>query len=552
MNVEVKDSYSVVEENYKVYGYNSNRERVLASPVDGLKLVYRRMIWTTLQYDRKKYVSSSTIVGKCIEIHPHGEQDGVLYSLVNSKLKIFDKQGNFGGPGIAGSASRYTSCKASSLMDLYLGQDLINYVNMIDGESDIPEPEYLPTLIPYILVEGNSMMGTGISSSIPSLNVLDLIDYYKEGLKGTEDTDIRLDIGKCRISSDVKSLSDSIKSGAVSGYRFHPIIELEGSTAVLNSVPPNMNFSKIEKVFNPYIESDDIDFRNESNAEERYVWEAVGKVRLDELMQKVRNLSSTVSYNLFSAHEEKLIYSRLSYWRKCTLDNLKKLFNIRKSSNSSKLNSRLRVMEVIKYMKDNDLVKELQNKSKEEFYEILPFDQDDINKAFGKSISVLLKGYTDAEIDEIKKEIEVVDNESAEDYISKLYDDFRKEIEKVYKSQTEYGQVSQEGEEYVVAYTSGWVEIIKGDFKECNNILKLDKTKKYILDIVDNQYGRVAVSVEELIKRRGLQLVKFEDEPKIVYVDDTFKCEEGMYETKNCLWSGRVLQPRYGLGKVMV
>lgn len=271
MNVEVKDSYSVVEENYKVYGYNSNRERVLASPVDGLKLVYRRMIWTTLQYDRKKYVSSSTIVGKCIEIHPHGEQDGVLYSLVNSKLKIFDKQGNFGGPGIAGSASRYTSCKASSLMDLYLGQDLINYVNMIDGESDIPEPEYLPTLIPYILVEGNSMMGTGISSSIPSLNVLDLIDYYKEGLKGTEDTDIRLDIGKCRISSDVKSLSDSIKSGAVSGYRFHPIIELEGNTAVLNSVPPSMNFSKIEKLFNPYIESDDIDFRNESNAEERYV-----------------------------------------------------------------------------------------------------------------------------------------------------------------------------------------------------------------------------------------------------------------------------------------
>ena len=127
------DSYETARDNYKKFGYYANSTRALASDVDGLKTVYRRMLWTAMQYPKGKFIKSAVISGECMKIHPHGEQSGVLYSLVNSKLKMFDKQGNFGSALIAGSAPRYTECRSNKMAELYLGQDLLNNCEMVDG-----------------------------------------------------------------------------------------------------------------------------------------------------------------------------------------------------------------------------------------------------------------------------------------------------------------------------------------------------------------------------------------------------------------------------------
>lgn len=438
------DSHNTAKENYKNFAYYANATRALASDVDGMKTVYRRMLWTAMQYPKGKFIKSAVISGECMKIHPHGEQCGVLYSLVNSKLNIFDKQGNFGSALIPGSAPRYTECRYNRLAELYLGQDLLNHCEMVEGDIGYMEPKYLPALIPFILVDGNSSMGIGISSSIPSLDVLDLIKFFKSALEDKDYEEMKLDLGLCGIGSSIKDISRSCLSGAIRGFRFNPVVTIEDrSSLVITCIPEGMKFDKIYKIFEDGINKDQIDFRDESSSSLRLVFE-IHKGNIEEYKSRVEKLSSTVSYDIVvSTDDNHIRYTDLYYLREKTINYLRSCCTRKFSTELAKLNKSLEISKIIHYMKENGIVKKLTDLSKEELIKMLPFREESINHTLQLPITKLMKGSTDEDMkrleDAINKTQYLLDNPNV--YLLNLYNKFEEEISKSYKNLTVYSEV---------------------------------------------------------------------------------------------------------------
>lgn len=437
------DSYQTAREDYKAYGLYVNSGRALANDVDGMKRVYRRTLWASLQHPKGKKIKSAVLVGNAMKYNPHGAQSGVLYSLVNSRLQMFDKQGNFGSKLIAGAADRYTECCLNKVADLYLGQDLVNYCEMVEGEIGYAEPKFLSALIPFILVDGNTSMGVGVASSIPSLDVIDLIDFYKAGLTKETNLEVKLDLGECKINASSAEVSNLVLKGQINGFRYHPIVELEGKSLIIKDIPPGMNLSKIMKIFEVAIEKEVVDFRDESNSELRLVFDVI-KGNAKEYKEKVEGLSSTVYYDLTFAgsyeQEEKIVYTELKLIRERTLKYLKECA-IRKFTNEvTNLKRKLNVLLVIKYMKENGIVELLPKLLKEEIIKLLPFELEYVNQALQQSISNLMKGANDNDIKELEDKItsRESDLKDPNNYLISLYDDFKSEVKKFYINKTKY------------------------------------------------------------------------------------------------------------------
>jgi topoisomerase-4 subunit A len=519
-HIEDINSYQTIRRNYKDFGFYANATRTLASGVDGMKSVYRRMFYTSLQYPEGKYVKSAVIAGECMKLHPHGEQAGVLYSLVNSRLSLYDKQGNFGSALIEGSAPRYTECRPSKNAYYYLGQDLVNYAEMVEGEIGYKEPKYLPALIPFILIEGNNAMGIGVSTSIGQHNALDLLDFYRSYLKnpheGKKYHEVKLEVGKVYVRGSKKDVSKGVTSGVVKGFRFSPVGTIEGNSIVVSSIPPGMARKKIMSVFNDAIEKELVDYRDESNAELRLVFDIVQGDPY-EYLAKLESLTSTESYDLVvtgSGDEEgSIVYTDLYSMRRETMKYLKECAHRKFSTERDKLVTKRGVLEVIAYLKTSGMLKDLPSMTTDEVIEKVPFEKEFVKQALAQSISRLMKGTTQEEIDELTNQISEADKNLADPnpYLIGLYDDFEKELKKVYKPETIY--LDDMGPEssrksgkpgFVAVVKEGWMERVSDGKLE--NYPRTDY--KFIHSLDDSRYYMVMESPTRGVAFRGSSLLE--------------------------------------------
>lgn len=87
----------VIADSYVEIAKYVARTRAYASIPDGMKAVYRRMLYSSRNLNGK--VKSSAIIAECIKYHPHGEAYDVLVSMAckYGKLPLYEGYGNFGG-----------------------------------------------------------------------------------------------------------------------------------------------------------------------------------------------------------------------------------------------------------------------------------------------------------------------------------------------------------------------------------------------------------------------------------------------------------------------
>lgn len=69
--IESRDATEIVGECYKELSKYVTRTRAYASATDGLKAVYRRVVYASKVYNKK--VKSASIVGEALKYHPHGD-----------------------------------------------------------------------------------------------------------------------------------------------------------------------------------------------------------------------------------------------------------------------------------------------------------------------------------------------------------------------------------------------------------------------------------------------------------------------------------------------
>ncbi len=174
-----------VKRSYLDYAMSVIVARALPDVRDGLKPVHRRILYAmhkmALSY-RSSYSKSAKVVGEVLgKYHPHGDAPAYeamvrLAQEFSMRYPLIQGQGNFGSvDGDSPAAMRYTEARLAKISQEML-QDLDKEtVPFIDNFDDsLKEPEYLPAILPNLLLMGSEGIAVGMATKIPPHNLAEV------------------------------------------------------------------------------------------------------------------------------------------------------------------------------------------------------------------------------------------------------------------------------------------------------------------------------------------------------------------------------------------
>ena len=185
----LKTEYSdVMQKSYIDYSMSVITARAVPDVRDGLKPVQRRVLYAMdqlgLNHD-KPHRKSARIVGDTMgKYHPHGDSSiyetlVVLEQDFKKGMALVDGHGNFGSiEGDVAAAMRYTEARLKKFtQDVYLkdlDKDVVDFVPNFDETEK--EPAVLPVRVPNVLVNGAEGIAVGMTTSIPTHNLVEVIN----------------------------------------------------------------------------------------------------------------------------------------------------------------------------------------------------------------------------------------------------------------------------------------------------------------------------------------------------------------------------------------
>ena len=173
------------------YAIITNWNRAIPDVKDGLKPVQRRTIYA-MDHDShaisaKTRVKSLAISGKVVELyHPH--TDAAVYDSMKPmanwfecKMPLIRPGGSFGSiMGGRAAAPRYTEASLTEfaldcvIAGLHDNASLVSWVENYTNTTK--EPEYLPCIVPLLLINGACGIGVGMTINVPTHNLSEVID----------------------------------------------------------------------------------------------------------------------------------------------------------------------------------------------------------------------------------------------------------------------------------------------------------------------------------------------------------------------------------------
>lgn len=200
------DVAKIIEECSVEYGKYVNEQRHIPDYRDGLKPVQRRVLWTMfedgIRWDAR-FTKCAAVVGNALSrYHPHGdkacydalvvmagaptEEDKNIYFGAKWQYPLIEGYGNFGSiDGDKPAAMRYPECRLSKLSQFLFNlrscvETIPNYLN------NRPDPLFLPAVFPFLLINGVTGIGFGVTSDIPPHNFGEVCDALIVSLKEGE------------------------------------------------------------------------------------------------------------------------------------------------------------------------------------------------------------------------------------------------------------------------------------------------------------------------------------------------------------------------------
>lgn len=309
-NVIEKDICEEMKMSYLSYSIMTIIDRALPDIRDGLKPVQRRILFSMYNLGilpEKSHKKSARIIGDVIgKYHPHGDGAayGAMTNLVNDfdvRYPLVDGQGNFGSAdGDGPAAMRYTEARLYKFAMEMLKDLDCNAVNMKPNFSeDEDEPEVLPGMIPYLLLNGATGIATGYSTEMPPHNLNEIADAIiatvkkpnitiKELLKYIKGPDLP-SYGYLINDENILSLYETGNAKLL--YRGKASIEVDESgnkQVVITELPPEVKKPKLlEKLYATYIESKEkkvTDLRDESEENKIRIVLELNKTTIPEII----------------------------------------------------------------------------------------------------------------------------------------------------------------------------------------------------------------------------------------------------------------------------
>src|SRR5580658_531408 len=184
VDVSVKEEMT---RSYVDYAMSVIIGRAIPDVRDGLKPVHRRIMYTMLELGlrpNRPHRKCAKIVGDTSgNYHPHGPA-AIYDALVrlgqdfNMRYPLVDKQGNFGSiDGDPPAAERYTEARLSHIAEMLLEDiesETVDFRPNYDETRE--EPEYLPTRVPNLLINGSAGIAVGMATNIPPHNLTEIVN----------------------------------------------------------------------------------------------------------------------------------------------------------------------------------------------------------------------------------------------------------------------------------------------------------------------------------------------------------------------------------------
>jgi len=183
-------------ERMRNYGMYVIEDRALPDFRDGLKPVYRRIIWAMHKLGMRPnspYKKSARVVGEVIgKYHPHGDDPAyqAAVTMANMPVPIVDGSGNWGAFNEKAAAMRYTEAKLSRYADqIFLEADYLAVTPMMENyDGQESEPVVLPALLPNLLINGISGIAVGVIVNMPPFHIKGVVQLLKKAAGGQEIT----------------------------------------------------------------------------------------------------------------------------------------------------------------------------------------------------------------------------------------------------------------------------------------------------------------------------------------------------------------------------
>lgn len=172
---------------YLDYAMSVIVSRALPDVRDGMKPVHRRVLYAMYEQNNmynKPFKKSARIVGDVLgKYHPHGDSAvyGALVRLTQDfsmRYPLIDGQGNFGSiDGDSAAAMRYTEIRLAKISEALMAdieEDTVDFGPNYDN-SEV-QPLVLPTVLPQLLINGQSGIAVGMATNIPPHNLGEVVD----------------------------------------------------------------------------------------------------------------------------------------------------------------------------------------------------------------------------------------------------------------------------------------------------------------------------------------------------------------------------------------
>lgn len=256
-----------IKTSYLEYAMSVIVSRAIPDVRDGLKPVQRRILHSmnelSVTHD-KPYKKSARIVGETMgKYHPHG--DTAIYESLarmaqdySLRYTLIDGQGNFGSiDGDDPAAMRYTEVRMSQMAEeLFTDIDKNTVPFRLNFDGSLEEPEYLPSKVPQLLLNGSSGIAVGMATNMLPHNLREICDaiiFRVDNPESTVDDLLKFVKGPdFPTGGEIfysTSMTDAYRTGRGKVHIRGEMDLSENKKIIVRSIPYNVNKSQlVEKI----------------------------------------------------------------------------------------------------------------------------------------------------------------------------------------------------------------------------------------------------------------------------------------------------------------
>jgi DNA topoisomerase-2 len=166
---------------------NYDNHRSIPSVFDGLKPSTRKIMYCAFKRNLRSEIKVAQLAGFVSEhgAYHHGEAslNGAIINLAQNyigtnNVNLLMPEGQFGtrcGAGQDSAAPRYIFTYLSKITHILFNKDDQQLLKLTEDDGQTVEPVFYMPIMPVVLINGTSGIGTGWSSSIPQFNPLDIL-----------------------------------------------------------------------------------------------------------------------------------------------------------------------------------------------------------------------------------------------------------------------------------------------------------------------------------------------------------------------------------------